>query len=505
MSMQRALLVFLLTVLLVGPVGAYKGSQLSRGPVDSFQLVDHTNETYAFDLDSQGVMVVSFIFTRCPDVCPVITQSLKSVQDELSVRELDDVTFVSITVDPEYDTPERLKDYTELHGVDWPHLTGSVDELEPVWATFGVVVQKAVIEAHVMPYQPGEASVTVLDRNGSGGQHMMTMNATASTALLAQQAGWSLNTSTSSYGTMLNGINGVDSPSDWSWYWELNVWNTTAETWEASQVGMDELDVLNHPHTAWKASSQNSSLLSPPGTEDGWSMQVVWPNGTTELVLGGPFTAYHLTQAALGSASVNTTVQSTEYGHYLTSINDVEAPDDASWWWNLYLWNETTNVWDTSPVGMDDVVEPLHIAWAPSDLNVSELASPVQTNGNASECDGQGWAMGYGEDRHCMCDAGYTWEEDDRMRCVPDRSESYNVGHSTIVYLLNPAREPVVAWAGDDWRPVDVAADVKELLEREELGGYQTEITPNVSFVALLALVAGAAFLRKSPFSRNNG
>jgi len=73
MAFWRTGAVLLFTLLLLGPVGAYKGSQLSRGPVDGFQLTDQANEPYSFDFDSEGVVVASFIFTRCPDVCPVLT------------------------------------------------------------------------------------------------------------------------------------------------------------------------------------------------------------------------------------------------------------------------------------------------------------------------------------------------------------------------------------------------------------------------------------------------
>lgn len=504
MNLQRLTLVLFLTVLLVAPVGAYKGSQLSRGPVEGFLLTDQNNEPYAFDIDSQGIIVASFIFTRCPDVCPVITQSLKSVQAELSQRELQDVTFVSISVDPEYDTPERLKAYADLHGADWPHLTGSLEQLEPVWATFGVVVQKSVIEAHVMAYQPGEASVTVMERDGTSQKHMMVMNGTVSTRLLTQQAGWTLNTSTTAYGTMLNGINGVDSPSDWSWYWELNLWNSSAGAWEASDVGMDEVDGLQHPHIAWMASNQNRSNLSQPEANRSLSLQVLWPNGSSSSVGSEAITAHHVTQGALTSAHVNTVVELTEYGHYLTAIGNETAPSNASWWWNLYVWNETAEAWETSTVGMDDLVEPLHLAWAPSDLNASSLPSPVQSNVDDTACDGHGWTMGYGEDQHCMCDSGYTWDDGNPLTCVPETSEDYNVGHSTIVYLLNPDREPVVAWAGDDWRPKDLASDVKTLLEREELGGYETEITPAPSLLMALSVMLAVAVSRRWLSRTNN-
>ena len=52
----------------------------------------------------------------------------------------------------------------------------------------------------------------------------------------------------SEYGNLLHGINGVDSPSDWSWWWELNLWNASNSTWEVSDVGMDDTNGLETPH-----------------------------------------------------------------------------------------------------------------------------------------------------------------------------------------------------------------------------------------------------------------
>ena len=65
-----------------------------------------------------------------------------------------------------------LAEYSERMGASWPHLTGTTEEMEPIWEMFGVVVQQNVIDMHVMDYQPGEASVTVVDTTNNSTQHM---------------------------------------------------------------------------------------------------------------------------------------------------------------------------------------------------------------------------------------------------------------------------------------------------------------------------------------------
>ena len=72
------------------------------------------------------------------------------------------------------------------------------------------------------------------------------------------------------------------------------------------------------------------------------------------------------------SISYNSTFDA-QYGNYVTEIGGFEAPSDGSWWWTLYVWNETGETWDMSNMGIDSVMieEVEHIAFAPSTSDVS--------------------------------------------------------------------------------------------------------------------------------------
>src|SRR6059058_4446666 len=81
------------------------------GPAPPFALTaqDGAPVTLA---DLRGkVVAVNFIYTACPDICPLLTQKLVEVQDALGDSFGDKIQFVSVTLDPEHDTPEVLKDY----------------------------------------------------------------------------------------------------------------------------------------------------------------------------------------------------------------------------------------------------------------------------------------------------------------------------------------------------------------------------------------------------------
>ncbi len=106
--------------------------------VNDFTLIDSNEEEFNFEELEGKIVVVAFLFTRCPDICPVVSANLDFVSNELGGLYEDQVAILSITVDPWTDNSSVLKQYAEERGLDWPHLTGSVDDLQPVWINFDV-------------------------------------------------------------------------------------------------------------------------------------------------------------------------------------------------------------------------------------------------------------------------------------------------------------------------------------------------------------------------------
>jgi protein SCO1/2 len=127
-----------------------------------FSLIDQTGKTVAL-ADFRGkVVVVDFIYTRCPlpDVCPRLSANFSSVSKKLRGR---DVEFLSITIDPQFDTPAVLSDYARRWqaGEAWRFLTGTPEQIQEVAGLFGLV------------YWPEEGSIThtvataVIGRDGT--------------------------------------------------------------------------------------------------------------------------------------------------------------------------------------------------------------------------------------------------------------------------------------------------------------------------------------------------
>lgn len=96
-------------------------------PAPDFTLQDDNGGTVGLN-DLRGKMVVlNFIYARCPDVCPLQTGRIALLQRMLKTKALrSEVRFVSVTADPVHDTPDVMKAYGEQHGLDpatWLFLT----------------------------------------------------------------------------------------------------------------------------------------------------------------------------------------------------------------------------------------------------------------------------------------------------------------------------------------------------------------------------------------------
>jgi protein SCO1/2 len=117
------------------------------GPAPDFTLTSQDGARVSLRDYRGKVLAVTFIFTSCADTCPLLTDKMARVQDELGVDFGARVAFASITVDPERDTPEVLKQYAEAFGANpagWAFLTGTPEGIREVTRRYGVFVSNAV-------------------------------------------------------------------------------------------------------------------------------------------------------------------------------------------------------------------------------------------------------------------------------------------------------------------------------------------------------------------------
>ncbi len=107
----------------------------------SVQLVRDDGRTVSLvkELDDGRPVILTFIYTSCTTICPMISQTLEQLQGELGA-DRDKVHIMSISIDPEADTPERLRTYAARFeaGPEWQHYTGTVDASVAAQRAFNV-------------------------------------------------------------------------------------------------------------------------------------------------------------------------------------------------------------------------------------------------------------------------------------------------------------------------------------------------------------------------------
>ena len=121
------------------------GRRVAKTAVPDFKLTDQDGKIFRFAATRGKLVLVTFIFTTCPDVCPLLTAHFAAIQRTLNDRQRKDYFLLSITTDPERDTPAVLRDYAgrfKADFKDWSFLTGTRAHLSQVWKAFGVNVIK---------------------------------------------------------------------------------------------------------------------------------------------------------------------------------------------------------------------------------------------------------------------------------------------------------------------------------------------------------------------------
>lgn len=88
-------------------------------------------------LRHDGPVMLQFIFTTCPTICPVMSSTFSAAQEKLG-KDLVKVQMISVSIDPEHDTPERLREYARKFraGQQWLFLTGSAEDIATVQKAF---------------------------------------------------------------------------------------------------------------------------------------------------------------------------------------------------------------------------------------------------------------------------------------------------------------------------------------------------------------------------------
>jgi protein SCO1 len=149
-QMRRRLLTVIVAfaAVIVSARGPLEAENYQRGAdyFPNLPVVTQDGKTLNFydDVIKGKIVLISFIYTNCPDLCPLTTARMTQLEDKLGDRVGRDIFFISMTVDPVRDTPEKLKEFATAFGVGpgWLFLTGRPEHIKAINAKLGDKSQK---------------------------------------------------------------------------------------------------------------------------------------------------------------------------------------------------------------------------------------------------------------------------------------------------------------------------------------------------------------------------
>lgn len=148
---------------------------------------------------------------------------------------------------------------------------------------------------------------------------------------------------------------------------------------------------------------------------------------------------------------------------------EVEISEESEW--TLMSWNHSSWAWQVADEGILEQIATHddHLAWVADGANDSLLPVGV-------DCNGHGWVMGSDASAHCMCDDGYERPDGDALMCIAEGSSEaeesdahgeslgeYEVGHSTVTFILDKQLRKRVAWTGTAWDLNEFVEDLQNL------------------------------------------
>lgn len=144
--------------------GAAGGTPVLPGTTaQDFALRDQNGRVVRLSDQRGRVVLLTFLYTRCPDVCPLIASNLNTVLRSLPVPARRGVSVIAVSVDPANDTPGAVRAFVRSHALlpQFHYLLGSRSDLLPVWQAYNLLVETQSVErvSH-------SAYVLLIDRTG---------------------------------------------------------------------------------------------------------------------------------------------------------------------------------------------------------------------------------------------------------------------------------------------------------------------------------------------------
>ena len=136
------------------PMPDYAGAVATppkRAP--ELKLKDSTGKPFDISEHRGKVVLLTWLYVNCPDVCPLIVSNLKVAQAKLGAR-AKDLVIVAVSTDPERDKPKAVNEFLEARGMEkrMQYLVGSESSLRDVWKTWGATAQPAAANPELIEH-----------------------------------------------------------------------------------------------------------------------------------------------------------------------------------------------------------------------------------------------------------------------------------------------------------------------------------------------------------------
>ncbi|HVB75588.1 MAG TPA: SCO family protein [Ktedonobacteraceae bacterium] len=140
-----------------------QGTDLGSTPAPDFQLKDQFGKQISLSQFKGKPVVLTFLYTHCPDVCPLIADKLHQVTLALG-KDAGHVQMLAVSMDPKGDTQNAAVAFSREHKMlnSWHYLIGSLNQLAPIWTNYSVDAQTAT-SANLVTHS---TAIYVIDEEG---------------------------------------------------------------------------------------------------------------------------------------------------------------------------------------------------------------------------------------------------------------------------------------------------------------------------------------------------
>ena len=395
--------------------GGFNGTEWPSGvPAADFDLINQDGEEVSLSDFENKIVVLAFTFSTCPDICPMIEYNMNLAKESLGNFYGKDVVFISISIDPLVDTPERMKSYWhEGLGYDWDHLShNDTDIIDNVLKSYAIVVDKTYIQAHNIDESPINASDNLYDDLWVVIQH------------------WNMFSE--------NGQRHVKTPSA--------IYHIESMLTQHFNISTSAHNYLNNENYSLTISGNNKSEFVVIDTKNFNENNV---------------TGWNLTLDALNTLNSSYNLDVNSQNKTLDRING-----ELTKHWNLMSWNETNKNWEMTNLEVNSenldelyssgsnnfaiIKDSTNISNLPYELRQNEICGLNYTNENGH----------YNEiifELYSWCRFGLndTSMLEHVTMHIKNYSENYNpeytLGHSTVTLILDREHQRRVAWTGFNW------------------------------------------------------